>query len=102
LWRKYVLIQPLTGRERSEIVFHKSSAATVETMTIDQPKESLWGFRRRAPRGQAVAPVRAEAEDAAFVPDAAPYSVETFGRGGLQLGGLHRDQQWVGAWGGRC
>lgn len=27
---------------------------------------------------------------------------ETFGRGGLDLGGLHRDQQWVGAWGGRC
>jgi hypothetical protein len=27
---------------------------------------------------------------------------ETFGRGGLDIGGLHRDQQWVGAWGGRC
>lgn len=27
---------------------------------------------------------------------------ETFGRSGLDLGGLHRDQQWVGAWGGRC
>jgi hypothetical protein len=27
---------------------------------------------------------------------------ETFGRTGLDIGGLHRDQQWVGAWGGRC
>lgn len=27
---------------------------------------------------------------------------EVFGRSGLDLGGLHRDQQWVGAWGGRC
>ncbi|GAB0118418.1 hypothetical protein Acid7E03_24900 [Acidisoma sp. 7E03] len=27
---------------------------------------------------------------------------ETFGRSGLDIGGLHRDQQWVGAWGGRC
>lgn len=27
---------------------------------------------------------------------------ETFGRAGLDIGGLHRDQQWVGAWGGRC
>jgi hypothetical protein len=84
-------------------MFHKSSATRVETLTIDQPRETaLWGFRRRAARDQAVAPVRAEAEDAAFTPDATPYGFETFGRGGLQLGGLHRDQQWVGAWGGRC
>ena len=27
---------------------------------------------------------------------------EIFGRSGLGLDGLHRDQQWVGAWGGRC
>ncbi len=27
---------------------------------------------------------------------------ETFGRAGLNLGGLHRDDQWVGSWGGRC
>ncbi len=81
-------------------MFHKSSAARVETVIIDQPKATtLWGFRRRAPLDQA-APT--EAKDAAFIPDAAPYGAETFGRAGLQLGGLHRDQQWVGAWGGRC
>jgi hypothetical protein len=84
-------------------MFHKSSAARVETLTIDQPKEAtVWGFRRRLPLHQAAAPATAEAEDAAFIPDAAPYGVESFGRDGLQLGGLHRDQQWVGAWGGRC
>jgi hypothetical protein len=27
---------------------------------------------------------------------------EIFGRSGLDIGGLYRDQQWVGAWGGRC
>lgn len=27
---------------------------------------------------------------------------ESFGRSGLDLGGLHRDDQWVGSWGGRC
>jgi hypothetical protein len=27
---------------------------------------------------------------------------EVFGRAGLDLGGLHRDDQWVGSWGGRC
>jgi hypothetical protein len=90
-------------------MFQKSSTACFDALTIDQPKATalsttLWGFRRRAPRDQAAPPARAGAgtEDAAFIPDAAPYGAESFGRGGLELGGLHRDQQWVGAWGGRC
>jgi hypothetical protein len=88
-------------------MFQKSSTACVEAVTIDQPKATALsaafrGFRRRAPRDQTAPPARAGAEDAAFIPDAAPYGAESFGRGGLQLGGLHRDQQWVGAWGGRC
>lgn len=85
-------------------MFHKAS---LEALTPAQPKApSFWGFRRRA----AVAPVAAPecgsspapAEEASFAADAISAGFEAFGRCGLQLGGLHRDQQWVGAWGGRC
>ena len=82
-------------------MFQKASAARLETLTTDQPKApSLWGFRRRAPVDPAATP--APADDASFAADALSAGFEAFGRAGLQLGGLHRDQQWVGAWGGRC
>ena len=82
-------------------MFQKASAARLETPAVDQPKApSLWGFRRRAAADRAVTP--AQSDDAGFVADAISAGVETFGRAGMQLGGLHRDQQWVGAWGGRC
>ena len=79
--------------------------ASLEALTPAQPKApSFWGFRRRA----AVAPVvspdcgSTPADDAGFAADAISAGFEAFGRCGLQLGGLHRDQQWVRAWGGRC
>ncbi len=82
-------------------MFQKASVGRAETLTPDQPKvTSIWGFRRRAPVDMATTP--ASAEDAAFATDAISAGFEAFGRAGLQLGGLHRDQQWVGAWGGRC
>ncbi len=69
-------------------MFHKAS---VEALPLDQPKApSFWGFRR------STAPTPVPAEETGFA------GFESFGRGGLELGGLHRDQQWVGAWGGRC
>jgi hypothetical protein len=74
----------------------KASAARPETLPIDPPKApSLWGFRRRSAAQPTPAPAPA-AEDSGFA------GFESFGRGGMELGGLHRDQQWVGAWGGRC
>jgi hypothetical protein len=82
-------------------MFQKAFVAHSETPTADHPKApSLWGFRRRA----AVDPVPASAiaEEATFAADVISAGFEAFGRAGLQLGGLHRDQQWVGAWGGRC
>lgn len=80
-------------------MFQKAFVARSETSTLDQPKAtSFWGFRRRAP----VAPAAMLAEDAGFVADVISAGAEVFGRSGLQLDGLHRDQQWVGAWGGRC
>jgi hypothetical protein len=80
-------------------MFQKTSASPCETPTHDTARApTLWGFRRRKPHEPAVTAV----EDAAFTPDVTGHGFETFGRGGLQLGGLHRDQQWVGAWGGRC
>jgi hypothetical protein len=101
LWRKYVLIRSLRRRYRSKIVFQKATVEPVETLTQDQPKApSLWGFRRRAPVEHAPAP--APAEDAAFASETISSLFQSFGRAGMQLGGLHRDQQWVGAWGGRC
>ena len=82
-------------------MFQKASVERVETLTQNEPKApTFWGFRRRAPVDQAPAP--APAEDAAFTPETISSVFESFGRAGLQLGGLHRDQQWVGAWGGRC
>jgi hypothetical protein len=76
-----------------------TSAAALEALTVSEKKAStLWGFRRRAPH-ETSPPA---AEDEAFTPDTTGYGFENFGRGGLELGGLHRDQQWVGAWGGRC
>ncbi len=82
-------------------MFRKASAAGPATLTSGEPKAvSLWGFRSRAPIDTAVA--AAPAEEATFVADAISAGFEVFGRAGLQLGGLHRDQQWVGAWGGRC
>jgi hypothetical protein len=80
-------------------MFHKTFVPHLEALTQDQPKAStLWGFRRRA---TAVAEAPAPAEDASFAVDSLSTAFESFGRSGLQLGGLHRDQQWVGAWGGR-
>ncbi len=80
----------------------KSSVTRRDTRVIDQPEApGLWGFRRRAMHEAAAAPAAAP-EDAPFTADALAEGFETFGRGGLELGGLHRDQQWVGAWGGRC
>jgi hypothetical protein len=74
-------------------MFQKAFVARSET-TLDQPKApAFWGFRRRA----AVAPAPVVAEDASFVADVISAGVGAFGRAGLQLDGLHRDQQWVGA-----
>jgi hypothetical protein len=82
-------------------MFRRASVAPVETLTIGEPQPpTSWGFRRRSeaqPR-----PTPAPAEDAGFAAEAGSIGFEVFGRAGLQLGGLHRDQQWVGAWGGRC
>ncbi|WP_419759887.1 hypothetical protein [Acidisoma sp.] len=78
-------------------MFQKSST---ETLTPGQPKASFWGFRRRTSASTDAAP--APADDTSFTADAISAGFEAFGRCGLQLGGLHRDQQWVGAWGGRC
>ena len=81
-------------------MFQRSFAARSETLAHHQPKApSMWGFRRRAAADAVVTP--APAEDS-FAADSYAESFESFGRSGLQLGGLHRDQQWVGAWGGRC
>jgi hypothetical protein len=82
-------------------MFWRASEARSETVTPGAPEaSSLWGFRRRAPVDPVV--TAAPAEEATFVADAISAGFEVFGRAGLQLGGLHRDQQWVGAWGGRC
>jgi hypothetical protein len=82
-------------------MFQKAYSAQVETLASDQPKaHSFWSFRRRATVDPATNP--AASEDATFAVDSASESFGSFGRSGLQLGGLHRDQQWVGAWGGRC
>ena len=76
----------------------KAFAARHEAVTIDQPKAvAARGFGRRAP-----AEPTAPAEDSRFAAEAGYAGFEHFGRSGLELGGLHRDQQWVGAWGGRC
>jgi hypothetical protein len=81
-------------------MFQRSSAARLEAMTIDQPRApGLWGLRRGATPQPAFT---SAPEDTAFIPDTIADGFETFGRSGLELGGLHRDQQWVGAWGGRC
>ena len=81
-------------------MFHKALAAQLETSAVEQPKlASLWGFRRRV-TDPVVAP--AAREESSFATDTVSTGFENFGRDGLQLGGLHRDQQWVGAWGGRC
>jgi hypothetical protein len=83
----------------SNFMFRKASVAQVETLTQDQSKApSFWGFRRRVP----IDPMASVSEDTAFTVDAIAAGFEAFGRAGMQLGGLHRDQQWVGAWGGRC
>jgi len=55
----------------------------------------------KAPKAQTPAPA-AEDRDRDWEPQTGFGGFETFGRGGLDIGGLHRDQQWVGAWGGRC
>ncbi len=82
-------------------MFHRAAAARLETPAPDQSKApSLWGFRRRVPAD--AVPTPAPAEETFFAADAVSAGFEAFGRAGLQLGGLHRDQQWVGAWGGRC
>ncbi len=82
-------------------MFAKAFAARQEAVTIDQPKAAtVLGFRRRAPAAPAVPP--GTAEDSSFAADPNYAGFEPFGRSGLELGGLHRDQQWVGAWGGRC
>jgi hypothetical protein len=79
-------------------MFAKAFAARLEAMTTDQPKAvTARGFGRRAP----AAPL-APAEESSFAAEAGYAGFERFGRGGLELGGLHRDEQWVGAWGGRC
>ena len=52
------------------------------------------GFAANTPVPPVVATETAEERDFS--------GFETFGRTGLDIGGLHRDQQWVGAWGGRC
>jgi hypothetical protein len=83
-------------------MFHKSSAARLETATpVEAKTGSLWGFRRRKAQDDVTAAPVTSAKDADFTPDTATYGFESFGRSGLQLGGLHRDQQWVVAWGGR-
>lgn len=48
------------------------------------------------------APVPAEATERDWTAQTGFGGFESFGRSGLDIGGLHRDQQWVGAWGGRC
>jgi hypothetical protein len=82
-------------------MFHRTPVACVEALTADKPKAPfLWGFRRRASVDPAATP--APPDENAFAADAISAGFESFGRAGMQLGGLHRDQQWVGAWGGRC
>lgn len=83
-------------------MFHKSSAASLETPSVQAKPTTLWGFPRRPAQDKAATAAAAPSEDAAFAPDAAMDGFEKFGRAGLDLGGLYRDQQWVGTWGGRC
>jgi len=70
------------------------------SVTTTQPKVAFFAnFLRGAPKIET--PVRdADATEDSFL--APSLGFESFGRGGLQLDGLHRDAQWVGAWGGRC
>jgi hypothetical protein len=82
-------------------MFQKAIVAASEALTVDQRKASFWGFRRRVPAA-APAPAAELVEDSTFAADVVSAGFEAFGRSGLELGGLHRDQQWVGAWGGRC
>ena len=81
-------------------MFQKASAPHPEASTGDRPRASFsWAFRRAQVAPEAAPAPAAEAE---FAANAMTAGFEAFGRCGLQLGGLHRDQQWVGAWGGRC
>jgi hypothetical protein len=81
-------------------MFRRTSVTQTEALTQDQPKTpSFWGFRRRAMVDPATP---GHNEETAFTVDDIAAGFEAFGRTGLELGGLHRDHQWVGAWGGRC
>jgi hypothetical protein len=77
-------------------MFHKMQAAPETAVALEQPKVAFFASFRRAPKVE-----RPAASDDTFDMTPSP-SFESFGRGGLQLDGLHRDVQWVGAWGGRC
>lgn len=80
----------------------KAAMAALHEMPFAQPKAAfVWGFRRRAMPDEK-APAQPVAAEPAFEPDAVSAGCENFGRGGLQLGGLYRDRQWVGSWGGSC
>jgi hypothetical protein len=82
-------------------MFAKAFPTRLEAMTIDPRKAvAAQGFGRPAP-AEPAAPLDL-AEESSFAADPNYAGFERFGRGGLELGGLHRDQQWVGAWGGRC
>lgn len=79
-----------------------TTATVLHGVPFGRPRAAfLRGFRRLTSVVEdATAP--AAAEEPAFEPDTAAQDFECFGRSGLQLGGLYRDRQWVGAWGGRC
>ena len=77
-------------------MFHKTPAAASTITDLAQPKVAFFAGFRRAPKVE----TPTISEDTFDLTPAQGF--ESFGRGGLQLDGLHRDNQWVGAWGGRC
>lgn len=84
-------------------MFQNPFAARLEAVSPTHPKPApRWGFRRRPAQEAARRAPSAAVPTADTASDTTFGGFENFGRGGLDLGGLHRDQQWVGAWGGRC
>ncbi|WP_284945503.1 hypothetical protein [Acidisoma cladoniae] len=81
-------------------MFTKTTTERTTPANTTQPKVAFLANFRRAPKVEADVKDADRMDDTAFLDSASGF--ESFGRGGLQLDGLHRDVQWVGAWGGRC
>jgi hypothetical protein len=81
-------------------MFTKTTTDRAASALSTQPKVAFLASFRRAPKVEAAVHDADRADDSTFLETSSGF--ESFGRGGLQLDGLHRDVQWVGAWGGRC